>query len=50
MLYTPITTFHIKEITPANNAAITCTFLSDSKYFGFNPTAPRDIDDKNGRN
>lgn len=50
IIYTPVTTFHIREIITANPAAIICAFLSDSKYLGFNPTAPRDIEDKNGRN
>lgn len=42
--------FHIREIITANPVAIICAFLSDPKYLGFNPTAPKDTEDKNGRN
>ena len=48
--YIPVTIFHINEIVTASAVATIWAVLSDPKYFGFNPTAPRDIDDRNGRN
>lgn len=46
----PVTIFHTNEIVTANPVATICAILSDPKYLGFNPTIPRDTDDRNGRN
>ena len=49
-MYIPVTIFHINEIVTASAVATIWAVLSDPKYLGFNPTAPKAIEDKNGRN
>ena len=50
IIYIPVTIFHIRETVAVIPVAIICATLSDPRYFGFNPTIPRAIEDKNGRN
>lgn len=49
-MYIPVTIFHINEIVTASAVATIWAVLSDPRYFGFNPTTPKAIEDKNGRN
>ena len=50
IIYIPVTMLHVKDKITATAVKVMWAILSDPKYLGFNPTIPRDTEDKNGRN
>ena len=50
IIYIPVTIFQIREIVAVIPVAMIGATLSEPRYCGVNPTNPRAIEDKNGRN